>query len=350
MPQDPLSAQAIARADPKNIYRVYEAWPRFAEQESSISVEAGSRNYDRVLFVANGGSASAGDLIADWFLASGGVEVSVFKGYLPKANLSRAFVLVCSTSGSTEETILLMRRLASRKASMVAISSGGKLQHLAMELKVPHITIPIEMAPRYSLPHVLFAAIAALRSASLVGEKKWREVKEAIESMKKLGPSLSSGSPTSQNPSKQCAHLVASTAGAIPKIYGSSVTKGVAERFKGCLNENAKMNTAWASSPELFHNEVESWETPDRKLVPIFLRHSAEPKYEKVRLDSFVDILGMKGIRCLEMWGKGKGNLAQLVTLDYIVDFATYYAAILRGVDPLSIKLIDRLKSTIAGP
>ena len=78
-----------------------------------------------MIYVANGGSASAGDIIADWFLASGGVEVSVFKGYLPKVNLSRAFVLVCSTSGSTEETILLMRRLAAKKATMVAISSGG---------------------------------------------------------------------------------------------------------------------------------------------------------------------------------------------------------------------------------
>jgi glucose/mannose-6-phosphate isomerase len=349
MPQDPLSPQAIARADPKNIYRVFEAWPRFAEQESSLSVDIGSRHFDRVIYVANGGSASAGDIIADWFLASGGVEVSVFKGFLPKVNLSRAFVLVCSTSGSTEETILLMRRLAAKRATMVAISSGGKLQRLAMELKVPHITIPIEMAPRYSLPHVLFAVIAALRSAGLVGEKKWREVREAIDSMRKVATSLASTSPTSQNPSKQCAQMVAPP-GVFPKIYGSSVTKGVAERFKTCLNENAKMNACWDSAPELFHNEVETWETPERKQVPIFLRHSAEPKYERVRLDSFVDILGMKGIRSLEIWGKGKGNLAQLVTMDYTVDFATYYAAIIRGVDPSSIKLIDRLKSTIAGP
>jgi glucose/mannose-6-phosphate isomerase len=349
MPQDPLSPQAIARADPKNVYRVFEAWPRFAEQESSLSVDIGSRHFDRVIYVANGGSASAGDIIADWFLASGGVEVSVYKGFLPKVNLSRAFVLVCSTAGSTEETIMLTRRLAAKKASMVAISSGGKLQHLAMELKVPHVTIPIEMQPRYSLPHVLFAAIAALKCAGLVGDKKWREVKEAIECMKKISVSLSTSSPTSQNPAKQCAHLVA-PAGVFPKIYGSSVTKGVAERFKTCLNENAKMNAAWDSSPELFHNEVEAWETPERKQVPIFLRHSAEPKYERVRLDSFIDILGMKGIRSLEIWGKGKGNLAQLVTLDYTVDFATYYAAIIRGVDPSSIKLIDRLKSTVAGP
>jgi glucose/mannose-6-phosphate isomerase len=349
MPQDPLSPQSIARADPKNIYRVYEAWPRFAEQESSLSVDIGSRHFDRVIYVANGGSASAGDIIANWFLASGGVEVSVFKGYLPKINLSRAFVLICSTSGSTEETLLLMRRLATKKAAMVAISSGGKLQELAMELKVPHVTIPIEMAPRFSLPHVLFAAIAALRSASLVGEKKWREVREAIECMKKVAPSLASTSPTSQNPAKQCAQLVAPS-GTLPKIYGSSVTKGVAERFKTCLNENAKMNAAWDFSPELFHNEVETWETPERKLVPIFLRHTAEPKYERMRLDAFIDILGMKGIRSLEIWGKGKGNLAQLVTLDYQVDFATYYAAIIRGVDPWSIKLIDRLKSSIAGP
>jgi glucose/mannose-6-phosphate isomerase len=349
MPQDPLTPQAIARADPKNVYRFYEAWPRFAEQESALSVDVGSRHFDRVIFVANGGSASAGDIIADWFLASGGVEVSVFKGYLPKVNLSRAFVIVCSTSGSTEETILLMRRLAAKKASMVAISSGGKLQHLATELKVPHITIPIEMAPRFSLPHALFAAIAALRGASLVGEKKWREVKEAIECMKKVATSLSSSTPTSQNPAKQCAQLVA-PAGTLPKIYGSSVTKSIAERFKTCLNENAKMNVSWDFAPELFHNEVESWETPERKMVPIFLRHTAEPKYERIRLDAFIDILGMKGIRSLEIRGKGKGNLAQLVTMDYQVDFATYYAAIIRGVDPLSIKLIDRLKSTVAGP
>lgn len=188
---------------------MYEAWPRFAEQEASLKVEIAPRHFDRVIYVANGGSASAGDIIADWFLASGGAEVSVFKGYLPKVNLSRTFVLVCSTSGSTEETILLMRRLAARKANMVAISSGGKLQELAMELKVTHITIPIEMAPRYSLPHVLFAAIAHLRSAGLVGEKRWGEVREAIESMKKVAPSLSSNSPTSQNPAKQCAQLVA---------------------------------------------------------------------------------------------------------------------------------------------
>ncbi|HUK74819.1 MAG TPA: SIS domain-containing protein, partial [Nitrososphaerales archaeon] len=123
-----------------------------------------------------------------------------------------------------------------------------------------------------------------------------------------------------------------------------------AYRFKNALNENAKRDASADASPELFHNEVETWETPERKMVPIFLRHTAEPKYERVRMDSFVDILGMKGIRCLEIWGKGKGNLAQLVTLDYQTDFATYYAAILRGVDPSSIKLIDRLKSAVAGP
>ena len=233
MTQDPLSPQAIATADPNHIYRVYESWPRFAEQESSLSVDVPSRQFDRVIYVANGGSASAGDIIADWFLASGGVEVTVFKGYLPKINLSRAFVLICSTSGATKETIVLMRRLATEKAAMVAISSGGRLQADANELKVPHLTIPIELAPRYSLPHVLFAAVAALKSASLVGEE-WREVTETIDEMKMIAPSLASTSPTSQNPSKQIAQLCAEE-GAMPKIYGSSVTKSVAERFKGCL-------------------------------------------------------------------------------------------------------------------
>ena len=125
--------------------------------------------------------------------------------------------------------------------------------------------------------------------------------------MKKVAPSLASNSPISQNPSKQCAQLVAPS-GVLPKIYGSSVTKSVAERFKTCLNENAKMNAAWDSGPELFHNEVECWETPERKMVPIFLRHTAEPKYERMRFDSFIDILGHEGDKEPGDMGEGEGQ------------------------------------------
>jgi len=338
---DSLSDDAVSRFDSRKIYSVYQSWPEFAEKDSGISVPIDKGEYERVIYVASGGSASAGDIISDWLLASDGVELSVFKGYLPKVKLSKALVIVCSTSGGTGDTIRLCERLAAQKATMVTISSGGRLKEVAQKMKIPHVPVPIELAPRYSLPHTLFTTLSVLRAAGVIAAQQ-SEIKEAVESMKKTAPLLSVETPISKNPAKHYAQLVTST---IPKIYGSSITKGVAQRFKTCLNENAKIHVMWESAPELFHNEVESWESNDRRFTPFFLRHTAEPAPERERFDAFIDILKGKGVECVQIRGFDGGNLSQLVSLVYQLDFATYYAAVLRGIDPFRVRIIEQLKN-----
>jgi glucose/mannose-6-phosphate isomerase len=338
---DSLSDDAVSRFDSRRIYSIYQSWPEFAERDSRISFQMPAGDYERIIYVASGGSASAGDIISDWLLASEGVELSVFKGYLPKVNLSKSLAIVCSTSGGTQDTIRLCQRLIAEKATMITLSSGGKLKEIADKMRIPHVSFPIELAPRYSLPHTLFTTISVLRSASLITAQEG-EIKEAVEAMKKTAPSLSVETPISKNPAKRYAELVTST---IPKVYGSSITKGVAQRFKTCLNENAKIHVSSESSPELFHNEVESWESNDRRFTPIFLRHSAEPEPERERFDAFIKILEERGVECVQIRGLDGGNLAQLVSLVYQLDFATYYAAVLRGIDPFKVKIIDALKA-----
>jgi hypothetical protein len=46
----------------------------------------------------------------------------------------------------------------------------------------------------------------------------------------------------------------------------------------------------------------------------------------------------------IEVKGRGKSNLAQLVTMVYKLDMTSYYVAIGIGRDPFSTRLIDRLK------
>ena len=47
----------------------------------------------------------------------------------------------------------------------------------------------------------------------------------------------------------------------------------------------------------------------------------------------------------IEMQGRGKGRLAYVLSLVYLGDFITFYLAMLRGVDPTPIDVINQLKT-----
>lgn len=333
------------QVDKRRIYRVYEGWPRFAAEAWEQQVSCPPGRFDRVVYLAIGGSAAAGDIISDWMLSSGEAELSVFKGDLPRLRVENTLVIACSASGNTEETIRMAERIRKRTSKIAVISSGGRLEGFAKRNRLPYVRIPLMVAPRYTLSYVLFASLAVLREASVIKSAD-REVAETISSMKKIASKISSSVPIARNPSKQLARLLANSR---PKIYGSSITKGVATRFKNSLNENAKMHASAAYAPDLFHNEVESWETElGGRFLPVVLRHGRESFYEKTNIGRLLKILTGKGVKTKQVWGLGKSSLSQLVSMAYILDFAAYYTAIERGIDPFEIQLIDRLKGVRA--
>ncbi len=329
------------QVDRRRIYTVYEDWPRFASEAWEQKVNCPSGGFDRVVYLAMGGSAAAGDIISDWMLSSGGAELSVFKGDLPRVRVEKTLVVVCSASGNTEETLSMAEKMKKRTSKIVVISSGGRLESFAKRNGISYVRIPLMVAPRYTLSYVLFASLAVLREASVI-RRVGGEVAETIRSMEKVSRRSSSSVPASRNPAKRLALLLANSR---PKIYGSSITKGVATRFKNSLNENAKMHASTAYSPDLFHNEVESWETEHGgRFLPVLLRHGRESLYERTKFDRLLKILANKGIRTEHVVGQGKSSLSQLVSMTYLLDFAAYYTAILRGIDPFEIEIIDRLK------
>ncbi len=333
------------QVDKRKIYTIYEDWPRFATEAWEQRVSCPSGRFDRVVYLGIGGSAAAGDIISDWMLSTGGAELSVFKGDLPRLKVENALVIACSASGNTEETVRMAERINKRTSKIAVISSGGRLERFAKRNRLPFVRIPLLVAPRYTLSSVLFASLAVLREASVI-KKADSEVTETISAMKKIASRISSSVPITRNPSKQLARDLANSK---PKIYGSSVTKGLATRFKNSLNENAKMHVTAAYAPDLFHNEVESWEREHAgHFLPVVLRHSRESSYEKTNIDRLVKILAGKGVKTKQVSGLGKSSLSQLVSMAYSLDFAAYYAAIERGVDPFEIQLIDKLKGVRA--
>jgi glucose/mannose-6-phosphate isomerase len=215
-----------------------------------------------------------------------------------------------------------------------------KLAALSRRSGNPHVDLPEIVAPRYVLPFLLFATISILRKKfELTGVEE--EVRDAIREMWGLERRVDLTVPLARNESKQIAlKILAPT----PKIYGSTVTRGAAIRFKNVLNENAKKHASVDFAPELFHNEIEAWEGGAENFLPIFLRHPKEPPSERRRLEAMSRVITETGVRPVQVNGTGRTDLAQLLTLVYKLDFASYYAAIGRNTDPLPTRLLDSVK------
>ncbi len=336
---DPFSQSQVGKIDKKHIYRTYEGWPALARDGFGTKIELSAGRLRKAYVLGMGGSAAGGDIIASWLSNMPGVEIAVFKGQLPIGDLGDALAIACSASGETEETIEMMKTAVKRGATVVSVSAGGRLMEVSRRLGVPHISMPKVVAPRYMLPFMVFSCLSVVNDALRLGCDM--EVEDSFTEMDAEARAIGIGSPVSRNQSKKIAlSLLRKT----PVIYGARSTRGAGIRFKNVLNENAKKHALFDGLPDAFHNEIEAWEDPSNDFAPVFLRHPAEAERDRVRIEAMIGILSKLGMEPVQVWGRGRSNLAQLVTMVYRLDMVSYYVAVGLGRNPFPTSLIDRLK------
>lgn len=336
---DLFSPSRVKKIDPRGVHSTYDEWPRLAREGFGVNVEFSREPMKKAYVLGMGGSASGGDIIAGWLSSRHGVEMSVFKGQLPMRDMSDSIALACSSSGQTEETIEMLHTAVQRHATVLAISGGGKLKETATRLGIPHIDMPKAVAPRYMLPFIVFSTLAVVNKGLALGCEA--EAEETFNEMGLEGKVVRLASPLAKNSAKGLAlSLVRKT----PTIYGARVTRGVGIRFKNVLNENSKKHAIFDGIPDAFHNEIEAWEDPSTAFLPVFLRHSHESERDRTREDRMVDILAKARKSPVEVRGRGRSSLSQLLTMVYRLDMTSYYTAIALGRDPFPTRLIDTLK------
>lgn len=336
---DPFSTARVNRVDTRRVHAIYARWPALAREGFDVRVELPEKKVKKAYVLGMGGSASGGDIVAGWVSDRDGVEMAVFKGQLPMGDMSDSIALACSASGQTEETVEMMKTAVARHATVVSLSGGGKLKETSERLGVPHIQMPKAAAPRYMLPFMVFSTLAFVnRGLGLSCEK---EAEEAFSAMESEGEEVGL---SSQSPKNRAKDLALALLRRTPTIYGARVARGVGIRFKNVLNENAKMHALFDGVPDAFHNDIEAWEDPSTSFLPVFLRHTSESERDRVREDQMVAILSKSGKSPIQVRGRGRSSLAQLLSLAYRLDMTSYYAAVALGRDPFPTRLIDTLK------
>ncbi|MBM3450666.1 MAG: bifunctional phosphoglucose/phosphomannose isomerase [Armatimonadetes bacterium] len=297
-----------------------------------------------------GGSGIGGDLLRGFLFDQGKQPVTVVKDYAVPAWIGRdTLVLVCSYSGNTEETLAAFEAVRRAGAPCVAITSGGTLARRAAEQGVPVVTIPGGWMPRAALGYLFGPMLGVLEQWKLLPSQR-DHVDEAAAVLAAMNGELVPNQPQVDNAAKRVAQ---SLLGRIPVIYSvSRFSEPAALRWKCQINENSKMYAVWNVCPELHHNETVGWQLagqPEGLLHVVALRDAADPVPHVRRLEITREVALDRASGYDEVWSRGSGALARLLSLIAFGDVVSVYLAYLNGVDPHPVSLIDELKRRLAG-
>jgi glucose/mannose-6-phosphate isomerase len=323
---------------------------RMPEDIEQALAEFEGRTFSRfnpanIVVCGMGGSAIGGDLAYSLLREDLPVPLCVVRDYnLPSFVSRNTLFYAISYSGNTEETISAYKEAKARGARRVVISSGGKLKEIVDE--DVFISLPSGLPPRSALPFIFVPLVRSLESIGVV--RKRNDWKEAIALLRELRESLSPLTPTQDNRAKQLAY---SLRGKLPLIYASSpLLYGVAFRWKTQINENAKAHAYVDYFSELHHNEIMAWESKEKvaNFAVVILRDKGENDRIRERIEITKELLSDK-TEIYEVWTKGEGKLARLLSVLYLGDFLSLYLAVLYGVDPQEIDSINYIKKKL-GP
>jgi glucose/mannose-6-phosphate isomerase len=296
-----------------------------------------------------GGSAIGGDLVRSLFSGVCPVPIVVNRNYsVPEFVNQDTFFVAASYSGNTEETLAAFNAAVERRAKVVSISSGGRLETSSCEMEVPHFSIPQRgIQPRCAFGHLFAPMVIFLSKLGFIPDQG-SELGDAVDLLSNAALELSPGVPARDNQAKQIAQAAYNK---LPVIYASqNYFDVVAMRWKGQFNENSKMMAFYNVIPEMNHNEIVGWGIPKditRRCVVIMLGDDADSQKIKKRMSITESLITEEGAQVITIQSQGSSPLAKSLYLIYIGDFASYYLAILNGIDPTPVDRISLLKSML---
>jgi glucose/mannose-6-phosphate isomerase len=138
----------------------------------------------------------------------------------------------------------------------------------------------------------------------------------------------------------------------LPIIYSAADRFDIVNlRWRGQITENAKQLTFGHVLPEMNHNELVGWKVLRRmmeeEMVVLFLRDKFDHERVKVRMEVTKGVINQYASKVIEVHSEGRTLLARMFSLVYLGDWTSYYLAILNGVDPTPVKVIDYLKNEL---
>ena len=346
-----MTETTIERYDKSNMRKLLVEFPQQVEDAVRIgktsAIPFKGSTISNIVVTGLGGSAIGGDLLRSYLANELHIPFIVNRHYfLPEFVDEKSLVIVSSYSGDTEETIAAHNDARKRKAKVLCISSSGETERLARKFRHSLIKIPKGYPPRTALGYSFFPCLIALGKMKLLKPRE-KDITETITLLKKKSTLYRSLS--RKNPALLFAQQLY---GKLPIVYSSADRfDAVNLRWRGQLAENAKVLAFGHVLPEMNHNELVGWKVLQRQMLDmavVFLRDAEENKRVQLRMEITKSIVSEFAAKMIEVHSEGKSLLARMFSLIYLGDWVSYYLAILNGVDPTPVKVIEYLKNKLS--
>ena len=204
--------------------------------------------------------------------------------------------------------------------------------------------LPTGLMPRMALGYLVFPALGVLGDAG-VPVTADADVDETLQVVDDQAADLVPAIGTDKNEGKRLALAIDRR---LPAVYGGPLTAVAAYRWKTDLEENAKRLALAGAVPEMNHNEIEIWRGPGaRELHAVLLREDGEPPEIARRFTLMRELLEPTAGGVSEAWARGRSRLARLLSLLYLGQWVSYYAAMLRDTDPWPVPMLTEVKERL---
>jgi len=300
---------------------------------------------DNIVYAGMGGSALAAVISQNW--PGYKIPFQIVRDYdIPAYVSSRTYFIASSYSGNTEEAISALEQAEAKGAQIAVIAGGGKLADIARTKGYPLALLPKAEQPRYAVLYNLKALLTLLEKASLLDKSVFDELSSASQFLQQAVQPWLPTVPTDKNQAKQIAQ---ETIGKSAVIYAGPKLFPAAYKWKISFNENAKQ-VAWTNQyPEFNHNEFMGWtkQPVQKPYAVIDLRSNLEHERIQKRFEVTERLLSGMRPAPIVVEAQGATLLEQLLWTIVLGDFVTLYTALLNGLNPAPVDLIEKFKKSL---
>ncbi len=338
--------QKIHSVDKSNMLGVISSLPSQIEITKKIvtGMDIPKSRPSSIILSGMGGSSIGGEMTRDWLNDKLNIPIITNRtSGLPRFANSSTLTILVSYSGNTNETLASADQALRRGCQIVGVTSGGRLERLCKSKKLPCVLLPPGMPPRGAIGYLFFSIAYSLQEMALIRVEE--DVNEARKVLEEAQHRWTVNVETKENEAKSIAKLLEKRT---PLIYGHTHYTAVARRWQTQINENAK-TLAWSGEiPEMDHNEIEGWtrDSKVKKFAAIFLRDRHENAETRNQVEVTVDMLSKRS-KTHEVWAQGTTVLSRMLHNLYLGDYVSFYLAVLKGVDPMSVRAIQEMKKKV---
>lgn len=302
--------------------------------------------FQNIVFAGMGGSALPALISTSW--PGYNLPFEVCRQYhIPAYVSDRTLFIACSYSGNTEETLSALAEAETKNARIVVMAGGGKLEEIAGQKGHPFIKVPQAEQPRYAVFYMLKALVTILDVAGVLREPDASEqLGQAAGFLKEKIQDWLPTVPEAQNSAKQLANELVGKSGV---VYGGPLMAPAAYKWKISFNENAKNVAWWGQYPEFNHNEFIGWSSHpiEKPYAVVDLRSNLEHSRIQKRFELSDRLLSGRRPAAHVVQAQGETLLEQLLWTINFGDFVTIYLALLNGVNPAPVDLVEKFKQEL---